>query len=165
MDNARINLNDWVEKFDPKTYKPALSSLVSNVAANTKTSIDWSFFEEPTWLLPFNENIKRIEKLFADNKVALKHVWFTIWTNRNEPGQNLWSLKVIAYAAYIANLKVSEVLNLFSEHLLSVFRTPDLDNHKNIRALLELDQDAYVKTLVDNWTIKFDYSPLVTSRD
>lgn len=156
---------DWNEVLAESVLWHVCPYPFQTTSESTTTWIDSALNEYPNWILPFAENIRRIEKSFADNEVSLQHVWFTIWTNRNEPGQNLWSLKVIAYAAYIANLKVKDTLKLFWEHYNSVLETPELDNHKNIRALLELDGDAYVKTLVDSWEISFDDFPLFTTRD
>lgn len=61
---------------------------------------------------------------------------FTVGSHRNEIGQNLGSLTILAYASY-RGLTVENTLPLFGEHYEAVKSDPQGTDHKNIRALMK----------------------------
>lgn len=127
---------------------------------DTKDSID-ELIKKPNWWLSFKENISLIDKSFRDNWLDFFPVTFDIWWNFfSDIWENEKSLKILAYAAYVTNLTIWEVLELFWENYLQVLKNPDdTNNYKLLRLLSELPKNAYVRDVVLFWA-----SPLKSFR-
>lgn len=165
------NIFSWANKFDEKTYKVPWETIIPSSVmefagpfrddsvewevSKVKASIDYSFFEEPTWLIPFSENLKRIEAYLKPFWFNSKKTWYSIWNKKNEIWKNEWTLKVLFYAIF-EDLTVWETLNLFSEHFRDVIFNFESDRHWNIIALRSYKRDVKISTLYRQWEIKFD---------
>ncbi len=60
----------------------------------------------------------------------------------SHPGQNIKTLTILAFAKY-AGLTILQTLPLFGEAYEEVLAQPGGDNHKNIRALMQLNSERY----------------------
>lgn len=170
-----LNFSSWVNKFDEKTYKVSWETVIPSSVmefavpkddsiewevSKVKASVDYSFFEEPTGLIPFSENLKRIEAFLKTMWHNLRKTWYSIWDEKNEIWKNEWTLKVLLYAI-LNDLTVWETLNLFSEHFRDVAYNSESGRHWNIRALEKYWLDIKVWTLYINWEIRFDELPII----
>lgn len=165
----------WSLSFDEKTYKVPWETVIPSSVmkfavpkddsiewevSKVKASIDWSIFKEPTGLIPFSENLKRIEAFLKTMWHNLRKTWYSIWDEKNEIWKNEWTLKVLLYAI-LNDLTVWETLNLFSEHFRDVAYNSESGRHWNIRALEKYWLDIKVWTLYINWEIRFDELPII----
>lgn len=147
---------DWLSKITatpsklpyPFSVAKVETKLWAEVALNNKL---------PDWSLSFDENISRIDSLFwAINPIAFSvnsyiSKWILKWLLdpekivKNEKWSSLWTLKILLYWV-INDLTVWEILLLFSEHYTNVIDNPnDVDNHKNIRAIMTFPKDMKVR--------------------
>lgn len=165
-----LNFSSWVNKFDEKTYKVSWETVIPSSVmefavpkddsiewevSKVKASVDYSFFEEPTGLIPFSENLKRIDAYLKEFWFDSKKTSYSIWNERNEIWKNEWTLKVLFYAIF-KGLTVWETLDLFSEHFRDVFLNFESGRHWNIRALVNYRRHIKVSDLYRQWEIKFD---------
>jgi hypothetical protein len=84
----------------------------------------------------FIDTQNMITKWAEDNKYIYSANGFSVGDVYNDLNGNQWSAKILSYAK-INNLSLKETLNLFEEHYQDVLNNPNVDTHKNIRALIK----------------------------
>lgn len=99
---------------------------------------------------PFNDNLALFLEHLGIHDAGpnqLVPIGFTVGDHENIAGSNLGALVTLWYASELG-MTVAEVLPLFAEHFAAVVENPEGTDHANIRALMRIDREAYVGSVV-----------------